>query len=108
MGELVGIDELLVGRPLLLELFERARVDHGAPRLKLMDVDVHHAHVFPAAGGATRHNLTFIQPPMQPNLGLRMTAICGLECWPAGKGGPGSRENVVRPQKHHADSNRKC
>lgn len=45
MGELVGIDELLIGRPLLLELFERASVDNGAPRLKLMDVDVHHAHV---------------------------------------------------------------
>jgi hypothetical protein len=31
MGELVGIDELLVGRPLLLELFERGGVDDGAP-----------------------------------------------------------------------------
>jgi hypothetical protein len=30
---------------LLLELFERGRVDDGAPRLKLVDVDVHHAHV---------------------------------------------------------------
>jgi hypothetical protein len=51
MGELVGIDELLVGRPLLLELFERGGVDDGAPRLKLMDVDVHHARVslLPAA-----------------------------------------------------------
>ena len=63
MGELVGIDELLVGRPLLLELFERGRVDNGAPGLKLMDVDVH-AH-FPfgerAAGGAARHNLTLLK-----------------------------------------------
>jgi hypothetical protein len=38
MGELVGIDELLIGRPLPLELLERGRVDHRAPRLKLMDM----------------------------------------------------------------------
>jgi hypothetical protein len=44
---------------LLLELFERGSVDDGAPRLKFMDVDVSR---FPAAGGATRHNLTFIRP----------------------------------------------
>lgn len=51
MGELVGIDELLVGRPLLLELLERGSVNDGAPRLELMDMDVHHAHVslLPAA-----------------------------------------------------------
>lgn len=51
MGELVGIDELLIGRPLPLELLERGRVDHRAPRLKLMDMDVHHARVslLPAA-----------------------------------------------------------
>jgi len=36
MGELVGIDELLVGRPLLLELFERGSVDDGAPRMFTM------------------------------------------------------------------------
>ena len=29
MGEFVGIDELLIGRPLPLELIERGRVDHG-------------------------------------------------------------------------------
>jgi hypothetical protein len=51
VGDLVGIDERLIGRPLPLELIERGCVDHGAPRLKLMDMDVHHAHVslLPAA-----------------------------------------------------------
>ena len=37
VGEVVRIDQLLVGRPLLLELLEGGRVDDGAARLELMD-----------------------------------------------------------------------
>ena len=43
MPELVAVDQLLVGRPLSLELFQRGSIDDGAARLKLMDEDIHHA-----------------------------------------------------------------
>ncbi len=39
----VRVDQLLVGCPLLLELFERAGVDHGPAGLELMDVDIDHS-----------------------------------------------------------------
>ncbi len=42
VGQGVGIDELLIGRPLLLELLERRRIDHAAAGLKLVDQDINH------------------------------------------------------------------
>ena len=42
-GQRVIVDELLVGRPLALELLQRGRIDDGAVGLKLMDQDIHHA-----------------------------------------------------------------
>jgi hypothetical protein len=50
MGEAVGIHQLLVGRPLLLELFEGAFVDDRAARLKLMDQDIHHSCAYSLVG----------------------------------------------------------
>ncbi len=41
--ELVAIDQLLVGRPLSLELFQSGCIDDGAPRLKLVNQDIDHA-----------------------------------------------------------------
>ena len=40
MRQRVGVDELLIGRPLLLELLERACVVDRAARLKFADMDV--------------------------------------------------------------------
>jgi hypothetical protein len=51
MRKLVAVDQLLVGRPLSLELFERGCIDDGATRLKLMDEDIHHAD-FPSLARA--------------------------------------------------------
>lgn len=47
MRKLVAVDELLVGRPLSLELLQCGRIDDGAVGLKLMDEDIHHAQ-FPS------------------------------------------------------------
>ena len=41
MGERVGIHQLLIGRPLLLELLERGFVGHRALGVEVMNVDVH-------------------------------------------------------------------
>ena len=38
VGYVIAFDDLAIGRPLLLELLERDGVDHGAARLKLMDM----------------------------------------------------------------------
>ena len=42
MGEFVGVDELLIGRPLPLKLLQRGFIDHGTLRLELVDVEIHH------------------------------------------------------------------
>jgi hypothetical protein len=49
VGKCVGIDELLVGRPLLLELFERGLVGN-AGRLDAVKMDVHEPLRPPFAG----------------------------------------------------------
>jgi len=51
MRKLVAVDQLLVGRPLSLKLFQRGCSDDGAAWLKLMDEDIHHAD-FPSLARA--------------------------------------------------------
>jgi hypothetical protein len=41
MRERVLIHQFLIGRPLLLELFERGRVGDGALGMEMVNVDVH-------------------------------------------------------------------
>ena len=51
MRKLFAVDQLLVGRPLSLELFQRGCIDDGAAWLKLTDEDIHHAD-FPSLASA--------------------------------------------------------